>query len=138
MALLPYPEGYDCVWIGADALGRIAAFVTAGAGQIPTAVLCLPSEEFEELECRLLALPARTVATRVVTNPGADCFLELGERGLFVYDWGDHHRTRAAALGAYEKQAEPAVPIVIGDLSADLASAVAGIRLAAAFGEAAL
>jgi hypothetical protein len=55
-----------------------------------------------------------------VEYPRPEHFLALGQRGLFVFDWSDVHRVRAAELGAYEMVCLPSSPLLESALSPEL------------------
>ena len=118
MTYRPYPHA-DCVWLASDQNGHVAAFVTAGTGPIPTAVLQtpLPVEESEALVC---SLPTTTTARLLVSVPRPDSFVDLAERGLFVYDWHEH-RIDGRSTGVYEAVATPNDPVCFGSLTGELA-----------------
>src|ERR1043165_6068086 len=87
-----YPSQIDCAWLASDADGRLAAMITAGSGPIPEEVLssCIDVTEIEGL---MFGLAVVCEAIMHVKIPRPDSFIELGKRGLFVYDWTDVHRT---------------------------------------------
>ena len=116
MAHRPYPRGADCVWLASDQNGHVAAFVTAAAGPIPTAVLqtTLPVEQSEILVC---SSPRTTTARLLISVPRPDSFVDLAERGLFVYDWHEYGRS----TGVYEVVATPNDPVCFGSLTGELA-----------------
>ena len=116
MAHRPYPRGADCVWLASDQNGHVAAFVTAAAGPIPTAVLqtTLPVEQSEILVC---SSPRTTTARLLISVPRPDSFVDLAERGLFVYDWHEYGRS----TGVYEAVATPNDPVCFGSLTGELA-----------------
>ena len=118
-ALPDYPY-WDDTWIARDALGRIGAFVTAGHGPIPVSTLEAVSIPISEIGKRVLEMPVRGEAVMQVEYPRPDHFLALGQRGLFVFDWSDVLRVRAAELGAYERVCLPGSPLFESDLSPEL------------------
>jgi hypothetical protein len=94
MTTQPYPGQIDCVWIASDRDGHVGAFVTAGVGPIPE--LALNSAEpllVEDIEEAILKLPKVSDCRLLVSIPRPDSFIDMAERGLFVYDWSDVHRT---------------------------------------------
>jgi hypothetical protein len=105
-----YPQGIECVWIASDINGHVGAFITAGIGPVPVSALH-SDQAIEELEDRLCMLPQISKAILVTSAKRPDDFINLAERGFFVYDWSDVHRTQGAALNAYEPIAIPANPI---------------------------
>jgi len=117
---MDYPEEIDCLWLGTDAHGNVGAFVTAGRGPIPEAILQIPSNLLEELERMANELPRTGLAVSVAPMKRPDDFVALAERGLFAYDWSDLHRMLADATGKYELMASPGVAIKLSDLPQDL------------------
>lgn len=116
-----YPH-YDGIWIAVDGASNVAALITAAAGPIPKTVLVRSSISIESMEARLCELPRFTACVPVACDPSFQGAAEIAERGLFVYDWSDVHRTLRQALGAYELIAKPTVPIRASDLPPDLRS----------------
>lgn len=116
---MKYPFQMDCVWLAADADGRLAAFVTAGIGPIPEALLT-SSIDIELIESRLLELPIVGTAVNVTDVPNPSSFIELSRRGLFVYDWTDVYVSERHASGAYELVASSSTELLERDLPANL------------------
>ena len=129
MSLRPYPEGMDCVWLASDRAGHLAAFITAGIGPIPIATLAASALPIDEVESSLCELPQVTQAKLLVSVPRPDDFIDLAERGLFVYDWTDISRTARDALHVYEPVAVPVQPITVGALPNDLAALAKAVQL---------
>lgn len=102
-----HPVGLDVVWLALDKVGRLGAFVTAGEGPILSKALRCSVIRIENVETALLALPKIASAELRVSVPRPDGFVELAERGLFVYDWTDIHRKRKDYIHAYELVAVP-------------------------------
>src|SRR5215472_14947016 len=98
MATQPYPINLDCVWIASDRDEHCAAFVTAGVGPIPALVLnnTAKSVLIESIWEAILRLPKVSTCRLLVSVPRPDSFIAMAERGLFVYDWSDVHRTTAS------------------------------------------
>lgn len=116
-----YPVGLDCVWLAVDGHDQLAAFITAGEGPIPEEILCYPNIGVEDVEATLLTLPKVGAAELRVTVPRPDDFLELAERGLFVYDWTDVHRKNHDRIRSYELVALPrSTCLKLAQLSPDL------------------
>ena len=67
-------------------------------------------------------MPKSTEAMVVFPMKRPDSFVALAERGLFVYDWQDIHRTRGEASGNYEQVAVPQAPAMIDALPGPLAA----------------
>jgi len=116
---MKYPSQMDCVWLAADADGRLAAFVTAGEGPIPEALLT-SSINIELIENLLLQLEIVGTAVNVTGVPNPNSFIELSRRGLFVYDWTDVYVSERQASGAYELVASPSTELLERDLPANL------------------
>lgn len=129
MSQRPYPNGIDCVWLASDQVGHLGAFITAGVGPIPIEALDTSILPIEDVENSLYQLPQVTRAKLRVSVKRPDDFIDLAERGLFVYDWTDINRTARDALHVYEPVAEPAQPITIGVLPDDLAPLAKAVRL---------
>lgn len=129
MSLKPYPEGIDCVWLASDREGRLGAFITAGMGPIPVAALDPSHMPVEDVEGLLCQLPPVSQARLLVSVKRPDDFIDLAERGLFVYDWTDINRTAREALRVYEPVAVPSNPIIASSLPSDLAALAKALRL---------
>ncbi len=123
----PYPDGIDCVWLASDRNGHVAAFVTAGVGPVPTEALNWERPKVEDVEELVCGMPHVTAARVLVP---VDSFVELAERGLFVYDWSDVHRTTRDELRAYELVAIPVSPITVDVLPANLACIARTVKFA--------
>lgn len=128
MSLL-YPEGVDCVWIATDHEGYVGAFVTAGVGPIPQLVLGSKGVAIEDIEERICELPPVSKVQVLTSVPRPDDFVAMAERGVFVYDWSDVHRTSRQSIGAYELMAVPETPITVNDLPSDMMQFVKDIKL---------
>jgi hypothetical protein len=103
-------------WLAADETGAVAAMITGGAGPIPAAVLANSDDDVFGIEEALLDLQRVGTATVHYECPDPSSFLALSERGLFVYDWSDIHRTLAEARGEYELVASPSVVVRLPEL----------------------
>lgn len=130
MSTQPYPKGIDCVWLAADRDGHLGAFITAGVGPIPVEALDSVSMPVEDIEGRLCQLPSMSQAQLLVSVKRPDDFIDLAERGVFVYDWTDINRTAHEALRVYEPVAAPTKPITASSLPSDLAALTKVLRLA--------
>lgn len=124
-----YPDQLDWVWLASDKSGQVAAFVTAGSGPIPVQVLNsdLPDEDPEKAISQLLL---RSEVTLLVSLPDPTSFVAMAERGFFVYDWSDIHRSKHKSINAYEQMAIPRNPIFAHQLPKQLAQLVNEVRLA--------
>jgi hypothetical protein len=125
----PYPEGIDCVWLASDRDGHIGAFITAGAGPIPVDALNSERLDVEDIEERVCSLPRISTARLLVRVKRPESFIAMAERGLFVYDWSDVHRTAREELRGYEPVAVPVNPVSTDGLGDELAASFAGIEL---------
>jgi len=112
-----YPEGLDCVWVASDDFGHVGAFVTAGMAPVPAVTLSAAYGDILAVGDHLLTLSpvSRAIAERDGTSI-AD-FTTLAERGIYVFDWTDIHRTGKNRLGAYEKMASPDRPLTCDKLT---------------------
>jgi hypothetical protein len=111
MSVRSYPEGVDCVWLASDREGNIGAFITAGCGPIPEVVIDCEYIDIDNIEGRLCELPIVSGAKLLVSVKRPDDFIDLAERGLFVFDWTDIARTDLSASRVYELVAMPDNPI---------------------------
>ena len=116
----PYPDGLDCVWLASDRDGYIAAFITAGIGPIPSDVLKSCNIPIEEIEDKVCEMPKTAQARLLVSVKRPDSFIDLAERGVFVYDWTDVNRIAQEELKVYEQVAIPTQPITIDILAPNL------------------
>ncbi len=128
-----YPEGSDFVWVGCDREGKVGVFVTGGEGPVPAVALRVGRIAVEEIEGRLLELPATTSGRLIVPLKRPDDFMELARRGFFAYDWSDVHRTRSERVGKYEQIAAPEVPLLLAGLPSEVADLLDGIELDVSF-----
>lgn len=84
----------------------------------------------EDIEGRLCELPPVSQVQLLVSVKRPDDFIDLAERGVFVYDWTDINRTEREALRVYEPVAVPTKPITVSSLPSALAALAKGLRLA--------
>ena len=131
---MEYPNDVDLAWLAVDETGRLAAMITGGCGPIPAQVLTNDDEDVLGVERALLALPSIGAASVHVQVPDPQSFKALSERGLFVYDWTDVHRTLAASIGAYELVASPSVGLGFADLPIGLRHLAAPVDRGVLFG----
>lgn len=118
-----YPNDIDCIWIGQNRDGELAAFITAGAGPIPRNLLCRC--DFESLEREILrALAPSTDADVLIAVPKPEGYQQLARRGFYVYDWQDFHRTKNDATGTYDLVAVPKTAIRFESMPEDLRTCV--------------
>jgi hypothetical protein len=118
----------DSVWLACDCEGHLATFVTAGLGPIPIEALKFESILIEDIEQLLLDLPTVSDARLLVSIERSDSFVALANRGLFVYDWTDIHKSDRKSTGSYELVAVPMKPISVDRLPGDLAILAMAIR----------
>lgn len=130
MSMQPYPEGIDCVWLASDRDGHLGAFITAGFGPIPAEALDSAYMPIEDIEGQLCRLPPVSQAQLLVSVKHPGDYIDLAERGVFVYDWTDINRTASEALRVYELVAVPTKPITASLLPSDLAALAKVLRLA--------
>lgn len=130
MSTQPYPEGIDCVWLASDREGHVGAFITAGVGPIPAEALSSVVMPVEDIEGRLCQLPPVSQVQLLVSVKRPDDFIDLAERGVFVFDWADINRTAREALRVYESVAVPTKPITASSLPSDLSALAKALRLA--------
>lgn len=129
MSMQKYPEQVDCAWLAIDSAGKAAVFITAGVGPIPEAVL--ESEvPIAEIESRLLELPSLGAVSLVEKIPSPESFIALAERGLFVFDWQNAHRTKAELKRGYDLIAIPSQAIDFVTMPPDLAGIAENVLLA--------
>lgn len=122
-----YPHGIDYLWLACDKDHHVGAFITGGAGPVPTAVLQSGHAVAEAVEPDLSTLPRTSAARLLASIPRPDDFIALAERGFFVYDWCDVHRTAGESTHVYECVAAPIVPTsvdVLPDAVAQLSAVV--------------
>jgi hypothetical protein len=120
----------DCVWLASDRDGYLAAFITAGIGPVPVEALESVDVPVEEVESLLCEMPKVSQAKLLVSVKRPDDLIDLAERGVFVYDWTDVHRTARDAVGAYEQVAAPANPIQQDRLPDSLAALAKAVKFA--------
>lgn len=111
----PYPEGIDSCWLASDRDGQLCVFVTRGRGPI-SALALLETYPLDGLEERLLALPKASDIERRIRMPRSDRLVAFAERGFFVYDWSDVHRTESY-IDEYELIALPYRPVTLDQVS---------------------
>lgn len=122
----PYPEAMDCCWLASDQAGHLAVFLTNGRGPIPLAAV-LDLYPLETIEEQIMKLPVASDIDLRVRRPRSDRFIALAERGFFVYDWSDAHRTEAY-IDEYELIALPYRPLTLDLIAEPLADAARSIR----------
>jgi hypothetical protein len=122
----PYPEGIDCCWLASDRDGHLGVFVTRGRGPIPAQAL-LEVYPLDSIEEQLLALAKASDIDVRVRMPRSDRLVALAERGFFVYDWSDAHRTEQY-IDEYELIALPYRPLALDLLPEKLLDAARWVR----------
>lgn len=122
----PYPDGLDCCWLASDRIGQLGVFVTGGSGPIPAQVL-LPTYPLDQIEETILALAKASDIDLRVRVPRSDRFVALAERGFFVYDWSDVHRTEQY-IDEYELMALPYRPLTLDLLPESLSDSARAVR----------
>jgi hypothetical protein len=121
-----YPHQFDCAWLAMDSVGKLGVFITAGSGPIPEMVL-KNDVPVLEIETALLKLPCVCSAVLTTTVPRPDSYIELAERGLFVFDWRNAHRTITQEKSGYDLVALPTQPIKADNMSPNLNGIADGI-----------
>jgi len=110
--MIEYPYGCDCLWLTCDREERVGAFITAGDAPIPLAALDSAKWKVEDMEGEVIRkMPRMTVAQVLVEVKRPDSYIELAERGLYVYDWLDAERIIYSEM--YELVALPAKPVFL-------------------------
>ncbi|NJM92408.1 MAG: hypothetical protein HC861_07090 [Rhodospirillaceae bacterium] len=122
----PYPAGVDCCWLASDRIGQLGVFVTGGSGPIPTQAL-LPTYPLDQIEETILERPKASDIDLRVRVPRPHRFVALAERGVFVYDWSDVHRTEQY-IDEYELMALPYRPLTLDLLPETLADSARAVR----------
>lgn len=125
----PYPDGLDCCWLASDRIGQLGVFVTGGSGPIPAQAL-LPTYPLDQIEETILELPKASDIDLRVRVPRPDRFVALAERGFFVYDWSDVHRTEQY-IDEYELMALPYRPLTLELLPESLSDSARAVRFSA-------
>jgi hypothetical protein len=104
----------DVAWFGVDRLGQIAAFITAGSAPIPRELLNRADLDLATLEQVANRLPKIGEGLLVERSGDMSSFVSLAERGFFVFDWSDVHRTRLEHINAYERVCAPTIALSVG------------------------
>lgn len=125
----PYPGGVDCCWLASDRIGELGVFATGGSGPIPAQAL-LPVYPLDTIEKTILGLPKASDIDLRVRGPRLASFVALAERGLFVYDWSDVHRTERY-IDEYELMALPYRPFTVDLLPESLSASARTVRFSA-------
>ncbi len=125
----PYPEGIDSCWLASDRDGHVGVFVTRGRGPIPAPAL-LEGYPLDGIEEQLLALPKASDIELRVPMPRSDRLVAFAERGFFVYDWSDAHRTEQY-IDEYELTALPHRPLALDLLPENLLDTARWLRFGA-------
>lgn len=116
---LDYPYDTDLVWVGLDKDGFVGAFVTAGLGGIPIEAISSQLICLNEIEKEVLKLELISTAELKFSLPRPDDYIEMANRGLYVYDWSDIHKTAHEEKRAYERIATPDNPLKVEQLYDD-------------------
>lgn len=113
--LPPFPADY--AWIAVDAKGQLAAFITAGEGQVPYEVFEQDIIPPYAIEHEILEMPVVSgVIINIYMEDGMPSFfINLCQRGFFVYDWtGDDKRPYPTE---YQLLTSPSKPIGIQQIA---------------------
>ena len=125
----PYPDGIDCCWLASDRIGQLGVFMTGGSGPIPAQAL-LPAYPLDDIEQAIFELPKASDIDLRVRLPQPNRFVALAERGFFVYDWSDVHRTEQY-IQEYELMALPYRPLTLDLLPDSLSETARAVRFTA-------
>ena len=101
----------DYAWIAVDAKGQLAAFITAGEGQVPYEVFEQDVITPEAIEHAILEMPviSGVIMNICLLHADLSSYIHLCQRGFFVYDWtGDDTRPYPTK---YQLVASPSKPI---------------------------
>ncbi len=118
----------DRDWFAVDGLGQLAAFVTAGQGDVPTHLLSC-YEELEQLCDSIQSLPLRAGCELLHAYPRPDDFVDYARRGIYAYDWMEVHMT-ANRRQHYYLIARPESPLILGELPPSLRDSFSLVRFA--------
>lgn len=121
-----YPEQVDALWVAADQHGAVAVFLTAGEAPIPAALL-IDKKTLESIEGALVELPKISKAQLLADVPWPENFIFLAERGLYVFNWTDVHRSMNEDRSMYEVVAKPRAPALLVDLPEQLQSLIRSV-----------
>jgi hypothetical protein len=116
------------VWLASDRNGHVGAFVTAGWGPIPVRALTFEHDFVEDVESLVNELPRISTAQFLIAD-NVSSFTAMSERGFFVYDWRDVHRSLRECTRKYEPVAVPASPIRTADLPDPLIGVATSVTL---------
>lgn len=123
-----YPHGWDCLWLAHDRNNRVGGFVTGGLGPIPVDLLDLNEPKVEDLEEMVSGLPKVSGSSLLVSfYPDPSSFIDLAERGIFIYDW----QAGAQSANAYQLVAAPTTPILLASLPDKLREITSLVKFAA-------
>ncbi len=125
-----YPKGIDCVWLASDRDGCVGVFVTGGEGPIPLSVLQSVYFDIDQIECEVLTLPKTHSSLNLNASDEYKSFIEIAERGFFVFDWRDLHRSKVKCTNAYEMVAIPTIPLMLDSLPDSLSWVASEARFA--------
>src|SRR5687767_12160860 len=100
-------QDLDLAWLATDSAGLVGAFLTGGAGPVPAAAMAT----IDAAEETALTLPETSGCELRVSVADPSSYVALANRGLFVYDWSDVHRTTAETSNVYELVAAPTIPL---------------------------
>jgi len=127
-----YPHDLDCLWLAHDRNNHVGGFVTAGLGPIPVDLLDLNAfkvREYGRMTSDLLKVSGSRLLVSIYKDPSS--FLDLAERGIFVYDWSDIHKVDAQSANAYQLVAAPTTPILLASLPDRLREITSLVKFAA-------
>ncbi|MDR0528000.1 MAG: hypothetical protein LBG69_00040 [Zoogloeaceae bacterium] len=125
----PYPDGFDVTWLASDREGNVAVLITAGWGPMPSEVLKGCYIPVDEIERMLYEEMPKLTQAHLLESIKTNSFIELAERGVFVYDWTDSHKTTYEQSYVYKKVAFPVLPIEVDALPHGLAVLAKNVKL---------
>jgi len=127
-----YPHDVDCLWLAHDRNNHVGGFVTAGLGPIPVDLLDENASKVRE-SGRLSSDLPKVSGSRLLVSfyKDASSFLDLAERGIFVYDWSGIRKVDAQFVNAYQLVAVPTTPILLELLPDRLRALTSLVKFAA-------
>jgi hypothetical protein len=106
-------------------------FFTAGCAPIPAKIVAW--SYFEAVGKTVSALPPCTAPPPSVEMKSLVGYLDLVERGFFVFDWLDLHRVGVKEHRAYDLVGVPAEPITLDELPGDVRALAAAVKFDLSF-----
>ena len=116
----------DRDWFAVDAVGHLAAFITAGEGDVPTHILAR-HPELEEASEIIMRLPVRGCHDLLHHYPRPVDFIDYASRGIYAYDWMEVHMS-SGKRQHYYLIARPQKPVTLEDLPPSLREVFSLVR----------